>query len=183
LLAAREALQKAEASEKKANQNRRTATSALQAAESATQDPKAVPRAGPVRSDVDPSIARHTSVADAKSKSAPTTAAAGVRFDGNYAGRICSPSKENPERCWRTPLTVQNGKLFAKWQGGNSGEPSYARGTISTEGAVAIVVDGFAAGAKPMPGEMSGTWNNDTISVVGAWRDKNPMRATWKRVP
>ena len=183
LLAAREALQKAEASEKRANQNRRTATSALQAAESAAQDPKAVPRAGPIRSDVDAAVVRRTDAADAKSKSAPTTAAAGARFDGTYAGRICSPSKENPERCWRTPLTVQNGKLFAKWQGSNSSEPSYARGTISTEGAVDIAVDGFGAGAKPMAGEMSGTWNDDTIKVVGAWRDKNPMRATWKRVP
>jgi class 3 adenylate cyclase len=182
LQAAKEALQKAEANEKKANQNRRTATSALQIAENAA-DPKTPPRAAPVKSDAEAAIARRAEAVDAKSKSAPVPGAPSARFDGSYEGRICSPSKDNPERCWKTPLTVQNGKLLAKWHGSNSSEPSYARGTISPQGVVDIVVDGFAPGAKPMAGAMNGTWDNQTIKVEGAWRDKNPMRATWKRVP
>jgi hypothetical protein len=183
LLAAREALKKAEANEKKANQNHRTATGALQTAENAAQDPKAASRTAPVKSDADAAIARRADAVDAKSTGAPAPSPAGARFDGNYAGRICSPSKENAGRCWKTPLTIQNGKLFGKWQGSNSSEPSYARGTISPQGAVDIVVDGYTPGAKPMQGAMNGSWNNDTINVEGAWHDKNPMRATWKRVP
>ena len=183
LLAAREALQKAQANEKKANQNHRTATSALQAAESAAQNPKAPPRAGLAKSDVEAATVRRADSIDAKSKSGPLPAGAAALFDGNYAGRICSPSKDNPERCWKTPLTVQNGKVFGKWQGSNSSEPSYARGTISAQGAVDIVVDGFAPGAKPMKGAMNGTWSNETIKVEGSWRDNNPMRGRWKRVP
>ena len=128
-------------------------------------------------------MARRADAIDSKSKSGPIPGGVGGHFDGRYAGRICSPSKDNPERCWKTALTVQDGKVFAKWQGSNSSEPSYARGTISTQGAVDIAVDGFTAGAKPMVGAMSGTWNNETIEVAGAWRDKNPMRATWNRVP
>jgi hypothetical protein len=34
-----------------------------------------------------------------------------------------------------------------------------------------------------MVGTMSGTWNNDTIKVAGAWRNQHAINATWKRVP
>jgi class 3 adenylate cyclase len=109
-----------------------------------------------------------------------------TRFNGTYAGRICSPREEQQgpiENCWKAALTVQDGKAFATWKGRFAGEPSYARGTISTQGAVDIVVDGFAANGRPMVGKMSGTWNSDTIKVAGAWRNQHPINATWKRVP
>ena len=109
-----------------------------------------------------------------------------TRFNGTYAGRICSPREEQQgpiENCWKAALTVQDGKAFATWKGRFAGEPSYARGTISTQGAVDIVVDGFAANGRPMVGKMSGTWNSDTIKVAGAWRNQHPITATWKRVP
>jgi class 3 adenylate cyclase len=109
-----------------------------------------------------------------------------TRFNGTYAGRICSPREEQQgpiENCWKAALTVQDGKAFATWKGRFAGEPSYARGTISTQGAVDIVVDGFAANGRPMVGKMSGTWNSDTIAVAGVWRNQRPITATWKRVP
>jgi hypothetical protein len=109
-----------------------------------------------------------------------------TRFNGTYAGRICSPREEQQgpiENCWKAALTVQDGKAFATWKGRFAGEPSYARGRISTQGAVDIVVDGFAANGRPMVGKMSGTWNSDTIKVAGAWRNKNPISGVWKRVP
>jgi class 3 adenylate cyclase len=109
-----------------------------------------------------------------------------TRFNGTYAGRICSPREEQQgpiENCWKAALTVQDGKAFATWKGRFAGEPSYARGTISTQGAVDIVVDGFAANGRPMVGKMSGTWNSDTIKVAGAWRNQHPITATWTRAP
>jgi len=186
LQAAKEALQKADASVRKADQNRKSATTALQAAESAAQEPKATPRAGPFRSNVQAAIARRSDSSDANPKSEPTPGGAVTRFNGTYAGRICSPREEQQgpiENCWKAALTVQDGKALATWKGRFAGEPSYARGTISTQGAVDIVVDGFAANGRPMVGKMSGTWNNDTIKVAGAWRNQHPINATWKRVP
>jgi class 3 adenylate cyclase len=117
---------------------------------------------------------------------AQPTGGAVTRFNGTYAGRICSPREEQQgpiENCWKAALTVQDGKAFATWKGRFAGEPSYARGTISTQGAVDIVVDGFAANGRPMVGKMSGTWDSDTIKVAGAWRNQHPITATWKRVP
>jgi len=186
LQAAKEALQKADASVKKADLNRKSATTALQAAESAAQEPKATPRAGPFRSAVQAAIARHSDSSDANPKSEPTPGGAVTRFNGTYAGRICSPREEQQgpiENCWKAALTVQDGKAFATWKGRFAGEPSYARGTISTQGAVDMVVDGFAANGRPMVGKMSGTWNSDTIKVAGVWRNQHPISATWKRVP
>jgi len=186
LQAAKEALQKADASVRKADQNRKSATTALQAAESAAQEPKATPRPGPFRSAVQAAIARRSDSSDTNPKSEPTPGGAVTRFNGTYAGRICSPREEQQgpiENCWKAALTVQDGKALATWKGRFAGEPSYARGTISTQGAVDIVVDGFAANGRPMVGKMSGTWNNDTIKVAGAWRNQHPINATWKRVP
>lgn len=186
LQAAKEALQKADASVRKADQNRKSATTALQAAESAAQEPKATPRVGPFRSAVQATISRRADSSDANSKSEPKPGGGGTRFDGTYAGRICSPREEQPgptENCWKAALTVQDGNAFATWKGRFAGEPSYARGTISTQGAVDIVVDGFSANGRPMVGTMSGTWNSDTIKVAGTWRNKRPINAAWKRVP
>jgi class 3 adenylate cyclase len=183
LQAAKEALQKAEASEKKADQNRRSATTALQAAESAAQDQKATPRTGPFRAADQGAIARRAESVDAKSKSEPTPGGGVTRFDGTYAGRVCSPLPEHPERCWKAALTVQDGKLSTTWKSQFSDELSYARGTISTQGVVDVVVGGHTTNGRPMEGSMSGTWNNDTIKVAGAWRNKNPISAAWKRVP
>jgi class 3 adenylate cyclase/Skp family chaperone for outer membrane proteins len=186
LQTAKEALQQADASVRRADQNRKSATTALQAAESAAQEPKATPRAGPFRSAVQAAIARRADSSDANSKSEPTPSGAVTRFNGTYPGRICSPREEQPgptENCWKAVLTVQDGKAFATWKGRFAGEPSYARGTISTQGAVDIVVDGFSANGRPMVGTMSGTWNNDTIKVAGTWRNKHPINAAWKRVP
>jgi hypothetical protein len=183
LQAAKEALQKAEASEKKADQNRRSATTALQAAESAAQDQKATPRAGPVKAAVQGAIARRAESVDSKSKSEPTPGGGVTRFDGTYAGRVCSPLPEHPERCWKATLTVQDGKLSTTWKSQFSDELSYARGTISTQGVVDVVVGGHTTNGRPIDGSMSGTWNNDTIKAAGAWRNKNPISAAWKRVP
>jgi class 3 adenylate cyclase len=186
LQAAKEALQKADASVRKADQSRQSATTALQAAASAAQEPKAAPHAGLFRSAVQAAIARRADSVDANSKSGPTPAGGGTRFDGTYAGRICAPREEQlgpPENCWKVALTVQDGKAFATWKGRFAGEPSHARGTISTQGAVDMVVDGFGANGRPMVGTMSGTWNDDTIKVAGAWRNKHPINAAWKRVP
>lgn len=186
LQAAKEALQKADASARKADQNRKSATSTPQAAESAMPEPKATPRAGPFRSAVPAATARRADSSDANSKSEPRPGGGATRFDGTYAGRICSPREEQPgpnENCWKAVLTVQDGKAFATWKGRFAGEPSYARGTISTQGAVDIVVDAFSSNGRPMVGTMSGTWNSDTIKVAGTWRNKRPINAAWKRVP
>ena len=105
------------------------------------------------------------------------------RFDGTYNGRLCNarPGGLLGERCWPVALKVEHGTLFAAWIHRASGKTSYAKGTISTDGTVALNLDGWQPNGKPTDANMTGTWDKDMIGVSGTWKTGIPVTGNWKR--
>jgi hypothetical protein len=104
------------------------------------------------------------------------------RFDGMYAGRMCSVNRDGSPRCWGVGLTVQHGTLSAAWPSSFSTELARAKGTISPEGAVDLVLAGFnPKNGGPLPGSLGGRWANNAITASGAWSNGAPINVTWTR--
>jgi len=112
-----------------------------------------------------------------------------ARFDGTYLGRICNHFRYNPDdpkniHCWRVSLQVQNGKLTGSWKSGVTGEPSWVRGTITSDGAVSAMMEGWHRKTKlPVSASLGGQWVDQEIKVAGAWAAGGRVSAMWKRAP
>jgi class 3 adenylate cyclase len=184
LRVAKEALQKAEANEKKADEERKAAATAMRAAEVAQKAAAAEPAAAP-------SDARAAPVAGGSPR--PMAAAPKIetaddkgpdRFDGMYAGRMCSINRDGTPRCWPVALMVQHATLSAAWPSSYSTELARAKGTIAPDGTVEVAITGFSPrDGTPLPGTARGRWANDTIKVSGTWSNGAPVNANWTRAP
>ncbi len=171
----KEAQQRAEANEKKAEEERKAAAEALRVAAAEAKSARA---------------ATETAAAKvATAKAVDTTPKADTadnkglgRFDGVYAGRMCSVNRDGSPRCWGVGLTVQHGTLSAAWTSSFSTELARAKGTISPEGAVDLTLAGFnPKNGGPLPGSVSGRWANNAITVSGTWSNGAPINGTWTR--
>jgi len=111
-----------------------------------------------------------------------------ARFDGTYLGRICNHFRyksDDPKNihCWRVSLQVQNGKLTGSWKSSVTGEPSWVKGTITSDGAVSAMMDGWHRRTKlPISASLGGQWVDQEIKVAGAWATGGRISAMWKRV-
>ncbi|MBI5592259.1 MAG: hypothetical protein HY881_17475 [Deltaproteobacteria bacterium] len=104
------------------------------------------------------------------------------RFDGTYNGHLCTrPSGLPRERCWPVALKIEHGTLSAAWTQGVSGKTSYAKGAVSTSGAVTMTIDGWQINGNPTDANLTGTWENDMIRVSGTWKSGLPVTGNWKR--
>jgi class 3 adenylate cyclase len=179
LKSAKEALQKAEQTEKKADEERKAASAAVKSAEAAQKtneapraEGKASPQVGVVQRAAPVAAARDGDVAGAK----------GVdRFDGEYAGRMCSVNADGSPRCWNVGLTAQHGALSVAWKSRFNDAPAHAKGTISPDGAVNLALDGYSRTGRTLGGSMGGSWADNKITVSGAWSNNVPINATWTR--
>jgi class 3 adenylate cyclase len=186
LRSAKEAQQRAEALEKKANEDRKASAEALRIATAAVKaaEAKAGTGAGPKPA---PLIA--SSETATEPKSAPPVAPAQIaaassvkgaeRFDGAYAGRMCSVNADGSPRCWSVGLSAQHGVLKASWASRYNNLPAHATGTISADGDVKLALDGHNAKGTPMTGSATGHWENKKITVAGEWSNRVPVDATW----
>jgi class 3 adenylate cyclase len=185
LKSAKDALQRAEASAKKADEERKAAAAtrpaevaqkaAASEAATATSDAKAAEVAGGSPRAVVAAAAPKVETADDKGAD---------RFDGIYAGRMCSTNRDGSPRCWAVGLTVQHGTLSAAWPSSYSVNLARAKGAISPEGAVDVTISGFSPkDGGPLPGSARGRWANNAITVSGAWSNGAPINATWMRAP
>ena len=179
LRGAKDALQKAEAMEKKADQERKAATAAVRSAETAMQktaEPEPKTEAKPVAQAAPPKLA-------AAPATQPTEPKGVDRFNGEYAGRMCSFNPDNTPRCWPVGLTVQHGAISATWNTGRSSNPARASGTVAPDGTVNLALDGFRMDGRPLPGRMKGNWANNTITASGAWQNSVGVNGNWTRTP
>jgi class 3 adenylate cyclase len=173
-LAAKAALERAEAEKKRLDQELKRTTREKRPAESPVQDP-AVDKAKTARP---PQTAPPQST-----KKAPQAANLNMgvdRFDGIYNGRLCSRPGLPGEKCWPVALKIEHGTLSAAWPHGASGNTSYAKGTISTDGAIAMTLHGWQQNGRPTSANMTGTWDSDTIRVSGTWQGAIPVTGNWK---
>jgi class 3 adenylate cyclase len=191
LRSAKEALQKAAESEKKAEQERQGASAALKAAQAAQPTatataPAATAQARPATLKT-PAPARESAAAAPDQLTAVRRAepagAAEVgdieRFNGAYAGRMCSLNADGSPRCWNVALSLQHGALSATWTNRFTNLPAHVKGTISPEGAVKIELDAYNARGMPMSGIATGNWSEKKITVSGTWSNHVPVDATW----
>jgi class 3 adenylate cyclase len=185
LKATKDALQKAEANEKKADEERKAAAAVMRAAEVAQKAAAAEPAAAA-------SEARAAPVAGGSPRpvatAAPKVGAAddkGLdRFDGLYAGRMCTVNRDGTPRCWPVSVMVQHATISAAWPSNYSTDLARAKGTIAPDGAVEVAVAGFnPKDGGPLPGSARGRWANDTITVSGTWSNGAPISANWTRQP
>ena len=179
LKAAKDALLKADASGKKADQERKAATTAVRGAESAVQ--KAAEPEAKVEAKVEPKV---TVAALPQPGAPPRAARTGIeRFDGRYPGRMCMQKAFDTTdlRCWPVELTVKNGMLSGRWFMQLAGKQAYAKGTIAADGSVETSIDGYNTKSQPMSTTLKGAWNNETITVSGAWFNTLPLRGAWTR--
>jgi hypothetical protein len=189
LKSAKDALQKAEVSEKKAEGERKAATTAMQSAESAVKKgAKEESKTEPVPTSPVASAELKASTPTAEPQPAMNADAPegkGVdRFDGVYAGKMCSPHVDNSLRCWDTVVKAQHGTLSAAWPSAWSTQLARATGTISPEGAVEVALAGFKAGdGRPISGKMTGSWAGNTIRATGSWANGYPVTVAWKWAP
>ncbi len=180
LKSAKEALQKAEASEKKAEDERAAAAAAMRSAEAA-QKTAVQSKAAPAETKAaEPASASPRPVVAA---AAPNTEAAddksADRFDGTYAGRMCSVNRAGERRCWPVNVTVRHGALSGTWASRYSEYPARATGTVGSDGSVSVSLDGFNPKGGLLPGNASGRWSNNTITVSGRWLNGSPVDVSW----
>jgi class 3 adenylate cyclase len=172
---AKDAQQRAEASEKKAEEERKAAAETLRLAAAEAKAANAAVDAAAAKAVAAKVVEAAPKVETADSKGVD-------RFDGMYAGRMCSVNRDGSPRCWGVGLTVQHGTLSAAWTSSFSTELARAKGTISPEGAVDLVLAGFSPkNGGPLPGSVSGRWANNVITASGAWSNGAPVSATWTR--
>ncbi len=184
LKSAKEALSKADQGEKKADQERKSASAAVKSAELAAQKATEVPteiRIAGAKPEAAPAEVR-TASANAAGVSASDPR--GVdRFDGIYAGRMCSLNADGTPRCWNLGLTVQHGALSATWPTRFNNQPGHAKGTITSDGVVNVALDGYNQVGKTLVGSASGRWADNKISVSGNWSNNVPIDASWTWAP
>jgi class 3 adenylate cyclase len=175
LRSVKDAQQRAEAGEKKADEERKAAAEALRVAAAEARAAKAAVDAAAAKAAAAKAIEAAPKVETADKKGVD-------RFDGMYAGRMCSVNRDGSPRCWGVGLTVQHGTLSAAWPSSFSTELARAKGTISPEGAVDLVLAGFnPKNGGPLHGSVSGRWANNAITASGAWSNGAPINATWTR--
>ena len=189
LKSAKEALTKAEASEKKAEEERKAATAAMQGAEAAAKKAAEAERlaaaaqaAQNVALKSGAATMPRTTVA-AAGKGADASGGKGVdRFDGTYAGRMCSVNADGSPRCWNVGLTADHGALSVTWKSRFNDAPAHAKGTISPDGAVDLALDGYTQKGRVLGGGMKGSWADSKITVSGAWSNNVPINGTWSLI-
>jgi hypothetical protein len=167
-------LQRAEASEKKAEEERKTAAAAMRVAETAVQKaPEPQPR---TEAKPEPKVL-------AAATPLPSAASQGIeRFDGRYPGRMCTQIAPDSSdmRCWPVEVTVKSGAFYGSWVQ-LSGRQMYLKGTIAPDGRVETLVDSYNAKGRPINTTLSGAWKDETIMVSGAWLNTMPARGAWTR--
>jgi class 3 adenylate cyclase len=181
LKAAKEALQKATESERKAEQARSAATSAVKGAEAAVQNSAAAAADARPAAPVTPPPG--AGAAAASSKAAAATGQGVDRYDGIYAGRMCSVNADGSPRCWDLGLTARHGALSGSWITRYNNQPGNAKGTIAADGAIDLTLDGFNLTGKKLEGTATGQWADNKITVAGNWNNGVPVNATWTLAP
>ena len=184
LKSAKEALQKAEASEKKAEDERAAAAAAMRSAEVAQKTAAQSAAPPPEAKAAQPASAspRPVVVAAAPKAEAADDKSAD-RFDGTYAGRMCSANRAGERRCWPVNVTVQHGALSGTWESRYSEHLARATGTVGADGSVSVSLDGFNPKGGLLPGNASGRWSNNTITVSGRWLNGSPVDVSWTKEP
>jgi class 3 adenylate cyclase/cbb3-type cytochrome oxidase subunit 3 len=181
LKSAKDALQKADQSDKKADQDRKAASAAVKSAERAAQKTGEAPVPEPR---VSAQKAPDAAPAEVKAPAAsPATAASDAksanRYDGIYAGRMCTVNSDGSPRCWNLGATVQHGALSATWITRFNSQRGHAKGAVSPDGAVSLTLDGYNPLGKALAGTASGKWANNKITVSGSWSNNVPIDASW----
>ena len=171
-LAAKAALERAEADKKRLDQELQRSVAEKTYADKAPAGQKATPKpAEPQRS------------AAAPAASAPARDSKGIeRFDGAYDGRLCSDRRGPPptKRCWPVILKVERGAISGTWFNANTGDTTYANGTISIEGAVSITLERWLTTGKAVA-NLTGKIDDNAVSVSGAWKNGVPVTGEWRR--
>jgi len=155
LQSAREALNLAETTKRKAEQARRLASVAQNAASKTAGDAQSPP---PL----------HTVAAS----QTPTR-------DGTYIGRMCSTNPDGSVRCWGVGLTVERDALSATWPSRFNREPAHAKGSIAADGSVSFTLDGYSQSGRALTGTMSGRIGDGKVAASGAWSNRVPINANW----
>jgi class 3 adenylate cyclase len=185
LKSAKEALLKADQSDKKADQERKSANAAVRSAAQSAQKTADAPAPEPRIASPKPS---DTPLADTKppaSAPAPVVsdAKSAERYDGIYAGRMCTVNNDGSPRCWNLGATVQHGSLSATWITRYNNQPGHAKGTITPDGVVSLTLDGYNPLGRALAGTASGKWINNKITVSGNWSNNVPIDASWTWAP
>jgi class 3 adenylate cyclase len=198
LKAAKDALQRAEQSEKKADLDAKSAAAALLSAEKASRmGARANVRNAGVASTVAGSAppAASAPVASAArppsdvprgtvSPKAAVAAGESAAFDGNYQGRFCNSNegKAAMPRCWKSLMTVQQGRMSSTWTSRFNENPTNAKGAIGADGSANLVIDGFRLDGQPQRATMAGSVTGDKITLSGSWRSGIGITANLTRV-
>ena len=207
LKASRDALAQAEASKKKAEQDRASAEAAqreakLQADLKLAKDAQQRAEANEKRADeareaaaVALKAAQTSAKKTPEPKAAPPAATqvalaaptaaqstGGIqRFDGVYKGRMCNFAGTDRERCWPTTLTVEAGVVSSEWPTRTEGKAAHAKGKFSPDGKLTVGLDGYNSQGGPLHGMLVGSWDGDKISATGAWRNNVAVSGNWTR--
>jgi hypothetical protein len=102
------------------------------------------------------------------------------RFNGTYIGRFCFKERSGMV-CWTVALKVEHGLISASWPSREKGKTAYAKGTISADGAIVMKLYGWYPDGSQSEANMTGTCNNDMISVSGTWERGAPVSGNCKR--
>lgn len=154
LQSAKEALNLAETTKRKAEQAQRLASVAQNAASKTAGDAQSPPP--------------HTV--------APSQTPA---RDGTYIGRMCSTNPDGSVRCWGVGLTVERDALSATWPSRFNREPAHAKGSIAADGSVSFTLDGYSQSGRALTGTMSGRIADGKLAASGAWSNRVPINANW----
>ncbi len=203
LQAARDALTQADANKRRAEQERAAAEAMqreakLQGELKSAKDALAKADQSATKLEQEhksPSVA--TKVAEPSAQKSPVAAPDGPKlpapvaneasgldhFDGIYAGRMCSLNADGSPRCWNLGLTVRHGAMSATWKTRFNNQPGHVKGSISADGTVNVVLDGFNPVGKALSGSASGKWVDNKISISGSWSNNIPIDASWTFAP
>ncbi len=108
-------------------------------------------------------------------------AAAVSPFDGIYEGSLCNEATADRDRiCWSVLLKVMKGELAATWPT-RSGKPGVVKGTITPEGAVAMVLDGWKPDGQAISASLNGKAEQNMIKASGKWEMGLPVSGEWKK--
>ena len=183
LKASRDALQKAAESEKRAEEARIAAAEAMKTAQTTAKRSGESQRSAAIASRTEgagqASAQKAAAVVAGASGGTPSAATGVDRFDGAYLGRMCSTNPDGSPRCWPVSLTVSHGTLSATWASRYNSQPAHANGTISPDGSVKLVLDGFSPMGRAMTGTMNGSYADNKIVASGAWNNNAPINVTW----
>lgn len=106
--------------------------------------------------------------------------------DGAYRGRVCweMPASAQGPKCWNVDLSVAHGKIDSTWVGKyGGGRSSQFRGTLSAQGAIVGLYEGFNLRGVRVTGQLAGHAGEGRLAFSGSLSNGVLINCSATRAP